>query len=128
MIKSIFYLSIFFPSFLFAGGIRGIVKGDDNKPLPFATIYVKQTGTGSASDVNELYEITLSPGRYDVYLHGGQKLWDYAAGSLILSESGGYACCIEHDDPSQCDIWQRSVIAARDHKLFEEWKSWIRAL
>ena len=67
MIKSIFYLSIFFPSFLFAGGIRGIVKGDDNKPLPFATIYVKQTGTGSASDVNGLYEITLSPGRYDVY-------------------------------------------------------------
>jgi myo-inositol-1(or 4)-monophosphatase len=65
-------------------------------------------------------------GRFDMYLHGGQKLWDYAAGSLILSESGGYACCIENDDFAQCDIWQRSVIAARDKKLFEQWKSWIR--
>jgi len=65
-------------------------------------------------------------GRYDLYLHGGQKLWDYAAGSLIMSESGGYACCIEHDDFAQGDIWQRSVIAARDEKLFVEWKNWIR--
>jgi len=65
-------------------------------------------------------------GRYDVYLHGGQKLWDYAAGSLVLSESGGFACCIESDDFDRGDIWQRSVIAARDEKLFEEWKGWIR--
>ena len=33
-------------------------------------------------------------GRYEVYLHGGQKLWDYAAGWLVLQESGGFACCI----------------------------------
>jgi len=66
-------------------------------------------------------------GRYDLYLHGGQKLWDYAAGTLILWESGGHACCIENDDFAQGDIWQRSVIAASDKKLFEEWKSWIRA-
>ena len=66
-------------------------------------------------------------GRYDLYLHGGQKLWDYAAGLLILQESGGQVCCIEHDDFARCDIWQRSVIAARDEKLFGEWKSWIRA-
>jgi myo-inositol-1(or 4)-monophosphatase len=65
-------------------------------------------------------------GRYDLYLDGGQKLWDYAAGSLIYSESGGYACCIEHDDFVSGDIWQRSVILARDKKLFEEWKNWIR--
>lgn len=66
-------------------------------------------------------------GRYDVYLHGGQKLWDYAAGMLILQESGGHACCIEHDDFTQGDIWQRSVIAASDERLFDEWKNWIRA-
>jgi len=66
-------------------------------------------------------------GRYDVYLHGGQKLWDYAAGVLILQESGGHACCIEHDDFARGDIWQRSVIAASDKKLFGEWKNWIRS-
>lgn len=66
-------------------------------------------------------------GRYDMYLHGGQKLWDYAAGALIFTESGGHVCCIETDDFAKGDIWQRSVIAARDEKLFEEWKGWIRA-
>ncbi len=66
-------------------------------------------------------------GRYDVYLHGGQKLWDYAAGSLIYAESGGHACCIEHDEFSSGNIWQRSVILARDKNLFEDWKTWIRA-
>lgn len=66
-------------------------------------------------------------GRYDVYLHGGQKLWDYAAGTLILWESGGHACCIENDDFARGDVWRRSVIAARDEKLFDEWKRWIRA-
>jgi len=66
-------------------------------------------------------------GRYDLYLHGGQKLWDYAAGVLILSESGGYASCIESDDFAAGDVWQRSVIAARSESLFNEWKTWIRA-
>jgi myo-inositol-1(or 4)-monophosphatase len=66
-------------------------------------------------------------GRYDLYLHGGQKMWDYAAGVLILSETGGYACCIESDDFAAGDVWQRSVIAARSKTLFDEWKSWIRA-
>lgn len=66
-------------------------------------------------------------GRYDIYLHGGQKLWDYAAGSLILQEADGHACCIENDDFALGAIWHRSVIAAREKKLFDEWKNWIRA-
>jgi myo-inositol-1(or 4)-monophosphatase len=66
-------------------------------------------------------------GRYDVYLHGGQKIWDYAAGTLILWESGGHACCIESDDFAQGDVWKRSVIAARDEALFNQWKNWIRS-
>jgi len=85
--------------------------------------YSSQRNFG-ASALDWCYTAT---GRYDVYLHGGQKLWDYAAGMLIFGETGGHACCIEHDDFSQGDIWLRSVIAARDSKLFDEWKSWIRA-
>jgi myo-inositol-1(or 4)-monophosphatase len=85
--------------------------------------YSSQRNFG-ASALDWCYTAT---GRYDVYLHGGQKLWDYAAGLLVLQESGGHVCCIETDDFAQGDIWQRSVIAARDEKLFEEWKGWIRA-
>lgn len=85
--------------------------------------YASQRNFG-ASTLDWCY---TAAGRYDLYLHGGQKLWDYAAGLLILRESGGYACCIESDDFEQGDIWQRSVIAAHDKKLFDEWKNWIRA-
>jgi hypothetical protein len=49
-----------------AGGIRGTIKGDDGTPLSFATIYVKQLGTGAATDLNGKYEIILTPGSYDV--------------------------------------------------------------
>lgn len=50
-----------------AGGIRGMVRSDDGGPLPYASIYVKETGTGSATDASGRYEISLPPGRYQVY-------------------------------------------------------------
>lgn len=69
----------------------------------------------------------LAAGRIDLYLHGGQKLWDYAAGSLILAEAGGCMSTLTHDEFWADDLWRRSVIAARDPGLFQVWKNWIRA-
>ncbi|MEY4930370.1 MAG: hypothetical protein RI909_1094 [Bacteroidota bacterium] len=51
---------------LFGGGIRGTIKADDGTPLAYASIFVKQTGTGSATDFEGKYEVSLPPGRYDV--------------------------------------------------------------
>ena len=85
--------------------------------------YSSQRNFG-ASALDWCYTAT---GRYDVYLHGGQKLWDYAAGLLVLLEAGGHVSCIENDAFERCDIWQRSVIAAHDEKLFGEWQGWVRA-
>ncbi len=65
-------------------------------------------------------------GYFDLYLHGGQKPWDYAAGSLILEEAGGHMCGFEHDDYWLQTPWQRSVIAALDLQLFEQWRGWVR--
>ena len=84
--------------------------------------YSSQRNFG-ASTLDWCYTAT---GRYDVYLHGGQKLWDYAAGSLILLEAGGQMCSLEADDFAQGNVWQRSVVASLDGHLFEQWKSWIR--
>ena len=61
------FFTLILPVYVFAGGIRGQIKGDDGNPLAFATIYVKQTGTGSATDTNGKFEISLAPGKYDVY-------------------------------------------------------------
>jgi myo-inositol-1(or 4)-monophosphatase len=68
----------------------------------------------------------VAAGRFDVYLHGGQKLWDYAAGSLILDEAGGHYCALDDDNFWGHDPWQRSVIAALRPELFEDWKAWVR--
>ncbi|WP_028462468.1 inositol monophosphatase family protein [Nitrosomonas cryotolerans] len=66
-------------------------------------------------------------GYFDLYLHGGQKPWDYAAGSLILEEAGGYMCGLGQDDYWAGSPWRRSVIAARDPVLFTQWRDWVRA-
>jgi hypothetical protein len=49
-----------------AGGVKGVIKADDGTPLAFATIYVKQLGTGVASDMDGKYEVALAPGTYDI--------------------------------------------------------------
>jgi myo-inositol-1(or 4)-monophosphatase len=69
----------------------------------------------------------LAAGRIDLYLHGGQKLWDYAAGCLILEESGGRMAGLEDDEFWRGERWQRSVVAALDPGLFAEWLGWLRA-
>jgi myo-inositol-1(or 4)-monophosphatase len=65
-------------------------------------------------------------GRFDIYLHGGQKLWDYAAGALILSEAGGHLGSLESDDFWSAPLWNRSAVAALDPALYEDWKTWLR--
>lgn len=66
-------------------------------------------------------------GRLDVYVHGGQMLWDYSAGRLILEEAGGRFCSLTHDDFDGDNLWKRSVVAAANPALFAAWRDWLRA-
>ncbi|MDO4248317.1 MAG: inositol monophosphatase family protein [Neisseria sp.] len=69
----------------------------------------------------------LASGRYDVYVHGGQNLWDYAAGALIFEEAGGLLATLEGDEFwSGRHVFKRSVIAAIQPGLFSAWLKWIR--
>ncbi len=69
----------------------------------------------------------LASGRYDIYLHGGQRLWDYAAGALILQEAGGCIATLDDDDYWQGPLWTRSAIAAINPTLFTQWLGWVRS-
>ncbi|MCB1736174.1 MAG: inositol monophosphatase family protein [Gammaproteobacteria bacterium] len=69
----------------------------------------------------------LAAGRFQLYLHGGQKLWDYAAGSLILAEAGGYAVTLQNDAVYTGSIAPRSVVGAGNPDLFALWRDWLRA-
>lgn len=69
----------------------------------------------------------LASGRYDVYVHGGQNLWDYAAGALIFTEAGGQLATLEGDEFwSGKHTFKRSVIAAIQPELFQTWRKWIQ--
>ena len=110
--------------------LKGSIAGVDFKRLPKALAnrlalsppYSSQRNFGACS----LEWCYAAAGRIDLYLHGGQKLWDYAAGALVLTEAGGSICCIDSDDFWGSPPWTRSAIAARNGVLFGKWRDWIR--
>jgi myo-inositol-1(or 4)-monophosphatase len=68
----------------------------------------------------------LAAGRLQLYLHGGSKLWDYAAGTLIYSEAGG---CLQLTQGAaslpvteKLGLSPQMAIAAPNRTLFEAWR------
>ena len=68
----------------------------------------------------------LAAGRCHLYLHGRQKLWDYAAGSLILLEAGGSAVTLDGGPVFSPTLQPRSAAAALDPALFKQWTQWLQ--
>jgi len=82
--------------------------------------YASQRSIGSVA----LDWCWVAAGRVQVYVHGKQKLWDYAAGQLILQEAGGASGQLggEIDYPDQpLEPLPRSAVAATHMSLLEEW-------
>ena len=69
----------------------------------------------------------LALGRFQVYLHGEQKLWDYAAGALILAEAGGMAESLDGEPLFRPQQLATSVLAACDARLGRAWREAIDA-
>ncbi|MFT5111560.1 MAG: myo-inositol-1(or 4)-monophosphatase [Parasphingorhabdus sp.] len=67
----------------------------------------------------------LAADRFQIYLHGGQKLWDYAAGLLILEEAGGLALTFDGESIDCSGLGKKSVIAAANSRLQKHWVSWL---
>jgi len=69
----------------------------------------------------------LAVGRGHVYLHGNQNIWDYAAGHFIFEKSGGVAKTLQKENVFKFKLEKRSVVAAVNENLFEQWIKWIKA-
>lgn len=70
----------------------------------------------------------LAAGRFQLYLHGGQKLWDYAAGQLIATEAGVAARGYRPYGTAPAaglDLGQRLQVAAATPELLEQWLAFI---
>ena len=110
-------------------GDKPVVAEIDLKRLPkklavkliTESIFASQRNIGSSV----LDWCWLAAGRFDIYLHGGQKLWDYAAGSLIFSEAGGHSISLDDEEVFRGQLEIRSVLACYDKNLFDYWYEWI---
>lgn len=110
--------------------LRRAMAGIEPKRLP-ATLIAKLVAEPPYASLRNFGASALdwcytAAGRFDIYVHGKQKLWDYAAGALILEEAGGKFSRLEggFDDDT---VWERSVIASADPDLFDHWQAWLHA-
>lgn len=108
---------------------RRVVAEIDMKRLPVELAvrlvseepYDSQRNLGSSA----LDWCWLAAGRYNLYLHGGQKLWDYSAGNLILHEAGGYSISLDGEPVFRAKHETRSALASLDEELFRYWEQWV---
>lgn len=69
--------------------------------------------------------VWMAASRGQIYLHGGMKLWDLAAGSLIVSEADGHSSTIEGEEVFKLTMTPRSVVISPDKDLFKQWQSYV---
>ena len=68
----------------------------------------------------------LAAGRFHLYLHGKQNIWDYAAGNLIFNEVGGKACTLQSKPIYDFSLKPRSAVAALDDDLYADWCDYLK--
>ncbi len=69
-----------------AQGVRGIIRNEQEEPLPYATIYIQQRETGTTTNDEGYYEIQLEPGDYDLVF----QYMGYAAQSQSITVGSGF--------------------------------------
>jgi myo-inositol-1(or 4)-monophosphatase len=110
-----------------ADAVAGVDMKRVPKPLAAAIAahppFYSQRNFGSSA----LEWCFVAAGRLDVYLHGGQMLWDYAAGLLILQEAGGAFARLDRGPLMEAPSEKQAVLAAAHPALFEKWENWIQA-
>jgi len=68
----------------------------------------------------------LAAGRANLLIHGSERIWDYSAGVLLNREGGGLSETFDGEPVFKQSLQPRSVIAASNPALFEQWASRIR--
>lgn len=60
------FLPLLLAQSLSANGIKGTISDTNGNPLPFATIFVKEIGTGTSSNATGVFSYRLPNGRYTI--------------------------------------------------------------
>jgi myo-inositol-1(or 4)-monophosphatase len=70
----------------------------------------------------------LAAGRFQLYLHGGQRLWDWSAGRLIAEEAGIASALFARDGAEPLagiGLEKRVAVAAATPRLMAHWRDFI---
>jgi myo-inositol-1(or 4)-monophosphatase len=70
----------------------------------------------------------LGAGRFQLYLHGAQKLWDHAAGRLVADEAGCATALFGADEATEAHelvLGRRLALGAADEALFARWRDFV---
>ncbi len=67
----------------------------------------------------------LATGRSQLFLHGKQMLWDYAAGLLIAQEAGCIACDLHGKPIFEQSLQPKKVLAAVNESLHKQWLEYV---
>ncbi len=90
-----------------------------NKPLITRLIegkhYRSQRNIGSCA----LEWAWLADGRVQFIIHGNEKLWDYAAGCLLVEEAGGILSDFKQCHPFHTSRLSSSIVAAASSQLHQ---------
>ena len=70
----------------------------------------------------------LAAGRANLLLHGRERIWDYTAGVLLTQEAGGKCETFDAEPVFKQTLVPRSVIAASNPELFEQWVERIHSI
>jgi myo-inositol-1(or 4)-monophosphatase len=100
-------------------------------PKPLACRLASEAPYGSQRSIGSvaLDWCWLAAGRIQVYVHGKQKPWDYAAGQLIAFEAGAASAQLDgrRDVPdSLLNLAPRSAVAAVSEPLMAQWLAALR--
>lgn len=64
--KILFVLFLFLVQFSYSQGIKGLITDPQGKPVPYATLYVKEVSMGTTSNSEGNFEVRLDPGSYTI--------------------------------------------------------------
>jgi len=86
--------------------LKGRITDEQGQPLPFATLYLKNSTTGTATNEQGYYQLTLAPGTYEViFQYVGYKA------KVELVEIG--TSDVERNVTLQLDVYNLNEIAVK---------------
>lgn len=62
----ILLLQLLFPVLVCAGTLHGVITDENGQGLPFASIYISETASGTGSNEHGKYQLQLKPGTYTI--------------------------------------------------------------